>query len=141
MTMAMSFLRILEGYIDKGIIMTSRAVRKSDELMTFLNGMQELMKDSEECFVIMTIYFGRIISRHNVLISEVNMNRLIFMAGIIAIKVYDDFSLKNSHYARLSGVSMHEFNELERNFLILINYSLNISDQEYRYCLNRLINH
>ena len=139
--MAMSFLRILEGYIDKGIIMTSRAVRKSDELMTFLNGMQELMKDSEECFVIMTIYFGRIISRHNVLISEVNMNRLIFMAGIIAIKVYDDFSLKNSHYARLSGVSMHEFNELERNFLILINYSLNISDQEYRYCLNRLINH
>ena len=137
----MSFLRILEGYIDKGIIMTSRAVRKSDELMTFLNGMQELMKDSEECFVIMTIYFGRIISRHNVLISEVNMNRLIFMAGIIAIKVYDDFSLKNSHYARLSGVSMHEFNELERNFLILINYSLNISDQEYRYCLNRLINH
>lgn len=139
--MAMSFLRILEGYIDKGIIMTSRAARKSDELMTFLNGMQELMKDSEECFVIMTIYFGRIISRHNVLISEVNMNRLIFMAGIIAIKVYDDFSLKNSHYARLSGVSMHEFNELERNFLILINYSLNISDQEYRYCLNRLINH
>ena len=137
----MSFLRILEGYIDKGIIMTSRAARKSDELMTFLNGMQELMKDSEECFVIMTIYFGRIISRHNVLISEVNMNRLIFMAGIIAIKVYDDFSLKNSHYARLSGVSMHEFNELERNFLILINYSLNISDQEYRYCLNRLINH
>ena len=138
MRLADGFLTVLAEYIKRGVISESPNPRRESDLKSLVYGMQELMKDSEGCFVVMTIYFERLISRHNMLVNQANMSRLLFVAGVMAIKIYDDFASKNSYYAKLSGLSGYEFNELERSFLNWIEYELAVQDHEYCFFYQKL---
>lgn len=46
---------------------------------------------------------------------------------MIAAKFFDDRYYSNEHYARVGGISSLEMNQLEREYLQLINFNLYIS--------------
>lgn len=49
--------------------------------------------------------------------------------------MFDDFYIANCCYAELLGVSKEEFNYLERVFVQLLKYDLNVTTEEYKaYC-------
>lgn len=49
--------------------------------------------------------------------------------------MFDDFYIANWCYAELLGVSKEEFNYLERVFVQLLKYDLNVTTEEYKaYC-------
>ena len=117
MSLVQGFLTRIQYYFDKGIILSNRAPGNGNKLYQFVQWMFELMNQSETSFVCMAVYFDRLVSRHNTLINEFNMNRFIFISGVLAIKMQEDLSYKNSYFASICGIPNHEVNTLEMNFL------------------------
>jgi hypothetical protein len=66
------------------------------------------------------------------------INRLILVSVIIAIKYHEDHYYKNTFYAKVGGISIDEFNKLEKSFLEMIEYSLFIDNDTYNIYFNKL---
>jgi len=85
---------------------------------------------SEECFVIALIYIERLIRQNKrFFINAFNVHRLILTSVMIAAKYFDDHHFNNSYYCRVGGLSCKEINELEREFLLMINFNLHIDNE------------
>ena len=138
MSLVQGFLNKIQNYLDKGIIFSLSAFNKESKVSQFIQSMFELMNYSEPLFVCMVVYFDRVVSRHNSLISETNIIKLLFMSGVMAIKVQEDGSHKNSYFAQIGGVSNREINDLEVNFLKWIDFKLNVASEEYEKYYHRL---
>jgi hypothetical protein len=141
MSLVQGFLLRIQKYVERGVILSMPTAKSDNRLSPFLNGLFQMMNFSEECFVSMAVYFDRLLRRHNSLISESNMIRLIFISGVLAIKMQDDFSCKNSYFAQISGISSHEINYLEMNFLQWIEYRLLVNSEEYEKYYASLTNY
>jgi hypothetical protein len=50
---------------------------------------------------------------------------------MVAIKYYDDDYYKNEYYAKVGGLTLKEINQLEMEFLELINYELFINKEVF----------
>ena len=131
MSLVQGFLTRIQKYVQRGVILSMPTAKSGNRLSPFLDGLFQMMNFSEGCFVSMAVYFDRLLKRHSSLISESNMIRLIFISGVLAIKMQDDFSCKNSYFAQISGIPNHEINYLEMNFLQWIEYNLLIETDEY----------
>lgn len=140
MSLVQGFLVRIQRYLDRGVILTLPERKSTAALSQFVQGMFELMRFSEACFVSMAVYFDRLLTKKNSLINHLNMTRLIFISGIMAIKMQDDFSYKNSYFAQISGVPNHEINDLEKSFLQWIEFSLLINREEYDKYYSSLTN-
>lgn len=53
------------------------------------------------------------------------------VAIMISIKYYDDEYYKNEYYAKVGGLSLKEINDLEFEFLELLNYELFIEKETF----------
>ncbi|OMJ96275.1 hypothetical protein SteCoe_256 [Stentor coeruleus] len=131
MSLVKSFCHILCQYIELGIITNYKSSLNTKDLYSFLCTLHDIMNQSDECFVIMAIYFERLISRHKFIVNSCNLIQILFIAGVAAVKMYDDFSYKNSYYAKVSGISQQDMNRLEENFLVMIDYRLMINEESY----------
>lgn len=60
---------------------------------------------------------------------------------VAAAKFYDDSFFTNELYARIGGVPVDEMNNLELEFVFLINFSLLITPEEYQKFYNELFTH
>ena len=60
---------------------------------------------------------------------------------VAAAKFYDDSFFTNDLYARIGGVPVDEMNNLELDFVFLINFSLLITPEEYQKFYNELFTH
>eukprot|EP01056_Protomagalhaensia_sp_Gyna25_P002587 Protomagalhaensia_sp_Gyna_25__2586@NODE_246_length_4207_cov_20_933781_g189_i0_p1_GENE_NODE_246_length_4207_cov_20_933781_g189_i0NODE_246_length_4207_cov_20_933781_g189_i0_p1_ORF_typecomplete_len390_score7_10Cyclin/PF08613_11/5_9e35Cyclin_N/PF00134_23/7_8e08_NODE_246_length_4207_cov_20_933781_g189_i028314000 len=94
---------------------------------------------SPECFVLAMIYIDRLVRLYDgkVVLSSLNIHRILVTAVMIAAKFFDDVYYSNSFYAKIGGLSLEEMNVLESHFLHLIKYDLYVSPREYeRYRRN-----
>ncbi|CAD8087451.1 unnamed protein product [Paramecium primaurelia] len=57
---------------------------------------------------------------------------------MVAIKYYDDEYYKNEYYAKVGGLSLKEINELEMEFLSMLNYELFIQKEVFEVYEERL---
>jgi len=97
---------------------------------------------SEECFVLALIYIERWVQENpGVFVNAYNVHRLILTSVMIAHKYLDDESLDNSYYCRVGGLSLKEINELEREFLLMINFNLHVENELFTAWNNCLIDH
>jgi len=65
-------------------------------------------------------------------INGYNVHRLFLAAVITAIKFNEDDFYSNSFYSKIGGVSINELNNLEDEFLRLINFNLWVEEDLYR---------
>lgn len=87
---------------------------------------------SNECFILTLIFMDRIIQRNpDFFISSLNIHRLLVCGMMLAAKFYDDTYFNNAFYARVGGVTTAELNNLEVEFLFMINFSLHVETAEY----------
>ncbi|CAG8509298.1 6679_t:CDS:1 [Ambispora leptoticha] len=98
------------------------------------------------CLLIILIYIDRVCERHRTFtISSLTVHRFIIAAITVSSKALCDSYCTNSHYARVGGITMQELNNLELEFLSLIdwhvicpgeilqNYYANLVKQHPRY--------
>jgi Cyclin len=86
---------------------------------------------SNECFILALIYIDRLIQRNNMLLSELNVHRVVVTAVLLAAKFFDDAYYNNAYYAKVGGVLVSELNGLEVDFLFRINFSLHVPPEEF----------
>lgn len=95
---------------------------------------------SEECFVLALIYIDRLIlSNRTFLVNIYNVHRLVIASVMVAAKFFDDEYFNNAHYGRVGGVSCKEVNQLEIEFLFMINFDLLVTNELYTTYDKRLM--
>jgi len=82
---------------------------------------------SSQCYIIALVYVDTIIQRKkSFVISSLNIHRLLITSIMLAAKFYDDIYYNNAYYAKIGGVPCNEINNLELEFLFMINFTLNV---------------
>jgi Cyclin len=86
---------------------------------------------SPECFVLALVFIDRLIQRNALLLTSLNVHRVIITAVMLAAKFFDDQYFNNAYYAKVGGVPTTEVNSLELEFLFSINFSLHVPTDVY----------
>ncbi|ORY90006.1 cyclin-domain-containing protein [Syncephalastrum racemosum] len=77
------------------------------------------------CLLILLIYIDRVCELHpSFTVSSLTVHRFLITAVTVSSKAICDSYCTNSHYAKVGGISTHELNALELEFLRLINWNL-----------------
>ncbi|KAI4304495.1 hypothetical protein MLD38_039994 [Melastoma candidum] len=91
---------------------------------------------SPSCFVMAVIYVDRFLRNTEVLLTSLNVHRLLITSMTIAAKFMDDAFFNNAYYAKVGGVSTSELNRLELKFLFSIDFRLQVSLETFHcWCL------
>jgi len=61
-----------------------------------------------ECFVLALVYIDRLIQRNSLLLTSLNVHRIIITAIMLAAKFFDDQYFNNAYYAKVGGVPTSE---------------------------------
>lgn len=96
---------------------------------------------SPECFVLALVYIDRLIQRNSLLLTSLNVHRIIITAVMLAAKFFDDQYFNNAYYAKVGGVPTGEVNSLELEFLFSINFSLHVPTEVFEKYYSELANH
>ncbi|KAF4321604.1 hypothetical protein BBO99_00004576 [Phytophthora kernoviae] len=96
---------------------------------------------SPECFVLALVYMDRLHQMQGFVLTELNVHRVVITSIVLAAKFFDDHYFNNAYYAKVGGVPCPEMNELEVEYLLLINFSLHVSSETYARYYNELANH
>jgi hypothetical protein len=111
-------------------------------ISSYLKRLEQFMKCSEESFIFALIYLDRLSEQESdFIINDFCIHRVFLAALVVAAKFIDDKYYKNSYYARVGGINTCEMNTLEHQFLILIDFRLFVSPDEFEKYRIALIPH
>ena len=69
-----------------------------------------------------------------------NIHKMFFISLILSVKLLEDFTFADSHYAKCGGVSLNEYLILESAFLYLLDYKTFISEEKFYLYKKFIIN-
>lgn len=125
-----------------GIITKFHALRPpSIGIRDYLERINKYANCSPECLVLMLIYIDRLIQKNSLVLSSLNVHRIVITAVMIAAKFFDDQYFNNAYYAKVGGMPCAEVNSLELEFLFSIKFSLHVSTEVYGKYFEVLANH
>ncbi|XP_021107240.1 cyclin-Y-like protein 1 isoform X2 [Heterocephalus glaber] len=85
-----------------------------------------------ECAILTLVYLERLVSYAEIDICPANWRRILLGAILLATKVWHDETVWNIDFCKVLGdVSLKDINELERHYLILLKYNVNVSGSVY----------
>lgn len=87
------------------------------------------------CFLLASILIDRLFQNRQtflpyITISMSSVHRLFVTALVVSQKYLFDKSYTNVYYAKVAGLPVHEFNQLERLFLLCIDYSIYTTEEQ-----------
>lgn len=85
----------------------------------------------EGSFIASVLYVDRLCKYNNVILTLNNIHKMLFTSIIISIKYNEDQCYMDDYYAKVGGVTLLEYTQLQYEFLQLIKYNLYISEKEY----------
>ena len=88
--------------------------------------------------IIALIYIDRLSENKNIKLSIYNVHRILFTAVLLAIKYNEDEIYENNIFAEIFGVSNKELNNLESEFLDLIEFNLFITKKIFQLYYNKI---
>lgn len=110
-------------------------------ILQYLERIHKYASCSTECFILALIYIDRLIQRHNFVLNELNVHRVVLTSILLAAKFFDDAYYNNAYYAKVGGVLVSEINGLEVEFLFRLNFSLHVKPDEFAKYQAKLVSH
>lgn len=91
---------------------------------------------SPSCFVVGYVFLDRLIHRQpDLLVTSLNVHRLLVTSVMVATKMLDDVHFNNAFFAKVGGVSVVELNRLELEFLFRLDFKLTVTTSVFEsYC-------
>ena len=91
-------------------------------------------KISASTLIFILIYIDRLCQKYKFKINYFNIYKFILAAMVIAVKYNEDDFFSSRFYANLGGISKTEMNNLEYEFISMINFNLYVKeDLFYKY--------
>ncbi|KAL0615762.1 Cyclin-Y-like protein 2 [Plecturocebus cupreus] len=101
-------------------------------IFRFVNALFKCIALTAEFAILSLIFIERLVSYTYIDVCPTNWKRIVMGAILIASKSLNDEALWNKEYYSLfNSVTVEEMNELERQFLKLIDYNINVSSSIY----------
>ena len=72
-------------------------------VLAYLERIKKYARCSDSCFVVALIYIDRLIETQNVVLTSLNVHRLVITSLMLAAKFFDDLFYNNAFYAKLGG--------------------------------------
>ncbi|KAH7433847.1 hypothetical protein KP509_07G089000 [Ceratopteris richardii] len=91
---------------------------------------------STSCFVVAYAYIDRLVQlQPGFRITSLNVHRILITSVLVSAKFLDDSYYSNAYYARIGGITTQEMNKLEKIFLSLLDYRLQVTVSVFEsYC-------
>ena len=108
-------------------------------LYDYLCRIIKYIKIDDDTLIYALIYIDRI-HKNKFIVSSYNIHKLLFIAIVLAAKYKDDNCLSKKIYSKIGGITIKEFEKMEIEFCLYINYRLYIKqslfEKYYIYITN-----
>ncbi|KAL7669673.1 hypothetical protein ACOME3_010319 [Neoechinorhynchus agilis] len=113
----------------------NRKRSQSTDLKTIYNFVRAIFyytRLSTECVIVALIYLERVLNYSQSTIDQYTWKRMLLGAIILASKVWDDQAVWNVDFCLvIKDLTVEEMNELERQYLILVHFNINVRSSVY----------
>ncbi|KAJ8900217.1 hypothetical protein K2173_024857 [Erythroxylum novogranatense] len=105
-------------------------------IQSYLERIFRYTRAGPSVYVVAYVYIDRFCqSNPGFRISARNVHRLLITTIMVASKYVEDMNYRNSYFARVGGLTTHELNKLELEFLFLMGFKLHVNVSVFEsYC-------
>ncbi|CAD8211723.1 unnamed protein product [Paramecium octaurelia] len=111
---------------------TEQVVPTAEVVSNYCKNIIITSKMEKEVTILCLVYIERLLTQANISLEPQTWRRVVLISLIIASKIWDDESFENDNFAKVfPQYRTKDINEMERIFLILLDYRLQVYPAEY----------
>lgn len=98
----------------------------------------DALKFDENLLILMTMNLDKILNSNLIILSEKNVENVIFTLMVITQKFHEDIIFTDKDYSKLKKIDCGDLINMQVELLDLIDYSLSVSEDEFKRYKNKM---